>query len=462
VSAPVAATGLIAERVANVAGLPEAAFAMATTAFVDCVGVMLAGSREAGARILAQTLQLTEGRARLVGSRLRASPTDAALINGTSAHALDFDDVSPAMVGHPSAVLVPAVLAVAEDTDASGAAVLEAFIVGFEVAARLGRALNPGHYERGWHATGTLGAPAAAAAVAHLLHLDAAHTQTALAIAGSLAAGMRASFGTMVKPLHAGHAARTGVLAARLAAGGFSAAQELFEAQRGYGEMFVGSATPAGSHGPGNPAPDWAAALEPWDWSEPEILRSGVQLKPFPSCAATHTAIDALLSLRETIRAADVVGIDVCVTPLVPQILIHSRPRTGLEGKFSMEYCLAVTLLDGQPGTDQFADARASRDDVQRLLRCVDMRVDPSLPEDFGSGRMPVKVSARLVDGRVVSADRVLPPGAPQRQLTRGQLEQKFLSNASGVVGDAHAALDLLSDLRHAAHIAEVVDRLTS
>jgi 2-methylcitrate dehydratase PrpD len=351
------------------------------------------------------------------------------------------------MIGHPSAVLVPAVLAVAEDIDASGYNVLEAFIVGFEVAARLGRALNPSHYERGWHATGTLGAPAVAAAVAHLLRLDAPTTQTALAIAASLAAGLRASFGTMVKPLHAGHAARTGVLAARLAAGGFSAAPELFEAPRGFGSLL-------------SAAPDWEAVLSGWSWSEPEILHSGIQLKPFPSCAMTHTAIDALLSLRSQLRADEVVGLEVCVTPLVPQILIHSRPTTGLEGKFSMEYCLAVTLLDGQPGVEQFSDERLVREDVQQLLRRVEMRVDPSLPEDLSSGRMPVKVSARLADGQVVSMERELPPGAPQRQLTRDQLEQKFRSNASGVAGDAQGALDALATLRSAVHVSAVLDRL--
>jgi 2-methylcitrate dehydratase PrpD len=303
----------MAERVvaARRDGLTPAAIQAAQTALIDTLGVLLAGSREPGARILASTVGTGAGPATLIGLSGRASAPDAALVNGTSAHALDYDDVSPALVGHPSAVLVPAVLAAAEVTGVAGRTALEGVIVGFEVAARLGRAMNARHYARGWHATGTLGAPAAAAAAAHVFGLDAAQVQVALGIAGSLAAGLRVSFGSMVKPLHAGHAARTGVLAAQLASAGYSAAEALFEAERGFGDLFAGDV-------------DWPAALDDWDWSRPEILRSGIQVKPFPSCAATHTAIDAVLSVREAIDPASVERIECRASRLATQILIHA------------------------------------------------------------------------------------------------------------------------------------------
>src|SRR5262249_19224261 len=160
----------------------------------------------------------------------------------------------------------------------SGADLLDAYVIGFEVAARLGKALNPVHYARGWHATATLGGPVAAAAGAYLLGLDADSTRMALAIAASLSGGLRTRFRPMAKPLHAGHAARNGVLATLLAAEGFSGAADIFEAPRGFGEIF-------------GQDPDWSALGGDWDWDQPEILRSGIQVKPFPSCAMTHSPI---------------------------------------------------------------------------------------------------------------------------------------------------------------------------
>jgi 2-methylcitrate dehydratase PrpD len=446
-------TERLAERVsaARRERLPDAALAAASAAVIDCVGVMLAGSTEPAARLVAQTVQLpaVAGQARLIGTGDWATAPDAALANGTSAHALDFDDVSPAMTGHPGAVLVPALLAAGEHADASGQAVLQALVVGFEVAARLGRAMNPTHYARGWHATGTLGAPAAAAAVATLLDLSCDQTQVALGIAASLAAGLRVSFGSMVKPLHAGHAARTGVMAATLAAGGFSASSQIFEAERGFGDLF-------GS------APNFETALADWSWADPEIVRSGIQVKPFPSCACTHTGIDAMLSLRPRLRPDAVERIDVSVPAIAPQILIHSRPRTGLEGKFSMEYCLAVTLLDGQPGTEQFSDARAVRDDVQALLRRVHVAPRPDLPGDLGTGHLPVTLTVQQAHGETLRAECEVPPGSPERPLNPTQLEQKFLANAALVLGSAGAesALEAMRQLKGAPHVRDVIDRL--
>jgi 2-methylcitrate dehydratase PrpD len=431
--------------------LPVSARTAARDAVIDTLGVTLAGSREDAARIAVNLVRPYAGPvgARLVGTALRAAPTEAALVNGTSAHALDFDDVSPPLSGHPSAVLVPALFALAEQAEASGADLLNAFVVGFEVAARLGRALNPVHYIRGWHATATLGGPAAAAAGAALLNLDAERTAMAVAIAASLSGGLRVSFGTMVKPLHAGHAARNGVLAALLAADGFTGAAEIFETPRGFGEIF-------------GQDPNWAVLSGAWDWDQPEILRSGIQVKPYPSCAMTHSPIDAMLALRPDLSPETIERIECFVDTQVPEVVIHSRPRTGLEAKFSLEYCLATALLDGPPGLNQFTDPAVNREVAQRLLRRVEVRTDPSWSVDRSDGRFCGRVTAHLTDGRTLSAEREFPPGSPQRPLTRAELQQKFLDCAAPVTGAeragmALAALDSLADQERAAGVLELL-----
>ncbi len=447
-------TALAAQVVsARTCSLPAAARAVARDAVIDTLGVALAGSREDAARIAVNLVRPYAGPvgARLVGTTLRVAPTEAALVNGTSAHALDFDDVNPPLSGHPSAVLAPTLFALAEQAGASGADLLDAFVVGFEVAARLGRALNPVHYIRGWHSTATLGGPAAAAAGAYLLQLDAERTAMAIAIAASLSGGLRVSFGTMVKPLHAGHAARTGVLATLLAADGFTGAADIFETPRGFGEIF-------------GQAPDWSALSCSWDWEQPEIIRSGIQVKPFPSCALTHSPIDAMLALRPDISPAVIERIECFVDAQIPEVVTHSRPRTGLEGKFSMEYCLATALLDGPPGLEQFTDHAVNRDAAQQLIRQVEVQVDPTWSVDRSDGRFRGRVTAHLTDGRTLTAEREFPPGSPQRPLSQAELKQKFIACARTILGAERAGLALtaLDGLTDAPRAAEVLDLLTA
>lgn len=448
-----AVTAGLAEQVAEARGrgIPAAARGVARDAVIDTLGVALAGCREDVARLAMRLVAPYAGAvgARVVGTALRVAPTEAAMVNGTSAHALDFDDVSPPMSGHPSAVLVPSLFALAEVTGASGSELLEAYVVGFEVAARLGRALNPAHYARGWHATATLGGPAAAAGGAYLLRLDHERTRMALAIAASLAGGLRVSFGTMVKPLHAGHAARSGVLATLLAAEGFSGADEIFEAARGFGEIFGGE-------------PDWSAVGGSWDWERPEVLRSGIQVKPYPSCAMTHSPIDAMLALRPDLPPEQLAAIECVVDAQVPEVVIYSRPRTGLEAKFSLEYCLAAALLDGPPGLARFTDPAVKEPAAQELLRRVTVRIEPSWPTSHADGRFRTRLAARLTDGRTLSAEREFPPGSPQRPLSRAELEQKFVDCAEPVLGaerarTALAALDELAGCARAAAVMELM-----
>jgi 2-methylcitrate dehydratase PrpD len=226
------------------------------------------------------------------GTGLRASAPDAALANGTAAHALDFDDMCFVSLAHPSAPLVPAVIAAGEIAGASGRAVLDAYIIGFEIQARLGRLMNPRHYQRGWHCTSTLGAISAAAGASRLFGLDAAATEHALAIAASSASGLKENFGTMVKPLHAGLAARDGVMAALLAKGGLTGSAKAIDGPQGYLRAFDSEGTDL-ANAVGDLGSRW------------EILDTGITVKLYPSCAGTHPTLDALLDLA---RAAWLYG----------------------------------------------------------------------------------------------------------------------------------------------------------
>src|SRR5215831_18257368 len=215
---------------------PAQAVEAARRAILDCLGVMLAGSVEPAARIVADVARAEGGSplATVVGTPLRTGAVWAALFNGTAAHALDFDDTNFAMLGHPSAPVLTAALAAGELCTATGAEVMHAFLLGFEVETTMGEVVNPGHYARGWHSTCTLGTLGAAAAAARLLGLDTPATASALAVAASQASGLKENFGTMTKPFHAGHAARSGVLAALLAREGWTASEHALEGPQGF------------------------------------------------------------------------------------------------------------------------------------------------------------------------------------------------------------------------------------
>src|SRR6266702_1936530 len=243
--------------------LPEHALRWARIGILDTVGVTLAGAGEPCARIARAVAAPSSGTALLFGRAERMKPTDAAFVNGTAAHALDFDDCSNTLGGHPSAPILPALFALADERRASGRDFVTAYVAGFEAQARLARAVNFHHYDKGWHPTATLGVFGACAASSRLLGLDAAQTATALSIAASFSSGLKANFGTMTKPLHVGHAARNGLLAAMLAREGLTAGSEAFQHKQGFFDVYNG----AGNF-------DADAALR--DWADPlDIIEPG-------------------------------------------------------------------------------------------------------------------------------------------------------------------------------------------
>ncbi len=356
----------VTERVAAFAlelqprDLPEGVRGIARAAILDTLACAIGGRDEAVARILREEVVAEGARpaASIWGSRVRSSPARAALVNGASAHALDFDDVNWALQGHPSVPLLPAVLASAEVSGASGEATLLAFVVGFEVEARLGQALGRGHYERGWHPTATLGAIGASVAAGRLLGLDAGALRRAIGIACSRVAGSRMNFGTDTKPLHAGLAAETGVWAASLALRGLTAREDGLEADMGLADLYHG-----------------IRPLELPPLGRPFALEDpGLELKPYPCCRFTHRIIDAVLALRDRNPECELAALECEVDPFAQKILIYPGPRTGLEAKFSLPYCAAISWLDGPPQLRAFSDSNLARPELRSLLGRVSVR----------------------------------------------------------------------------------------
>ena len=433
------ATQAVANFIANSRfdDLPTAAVHEAKVAMLDCIGVTIAGVATTTGQMINRVVDAVQGRtaSTVIGSGIKTDPANAALANGTTGHALDFDDVNWTMIAHPTVAILPAVLALAEERGASGKEALLAYVVGFEIGAKLGGAVHPKHYEHGWHATGTLGTIGAAAAAARLIGLDAERTRCALGIAASSAAGIRQNFGTDTKPLHAGNAARAGVLAVQLAEHGFTADRNIFESQWGIFNVFS-----APGHFRAHALTESLGA--PWD-----IIKPGVLVKMYPSCVSTHTSIDAMLRLcrEHDIKPADVESVDVGVVYLSTKMLIHDRPVTGLQGKFSMPYCMARAMLDRQVVLSDFTDESVNQDAVQALLRRVKMRVEPSVSDSWRPGLpRPAIVTISMKDGRVLS-QRVDNPSGNAGNLDDDLLYAKFRSCArwlgDGKVAAAEQAL---------------------
>jgi 2-methylcitrate dehydratase PrpD len=423
---------------------PPEAIARTRLATLDTLGVMLAGVAEPVARAVRQVARAEGGAAlaTVVGTRLVAAPGWAALANGTAGHAHDFDDTNFALMGHPSVPLLATALAAGEAETADGRLVVLAYIIGFEVSAALGRALNPAHYTRGWHATSSIGTLGCAAAAARLLRLDVTQTRHALGLAASHASGLKENFGSMTKPYHAGHAARSGLLAAQLAREGLTASETALEGKQGYVAAFGG--------GDG-----LEAALDDLGrtW---QLLASGIAVKPYPSCALTHSAIDALLELRARhgLKAGDVAAVEVGVNRVVPDVLAHARPATALERKFSMQFCAAAALGAGRVDLASFEDGPVRDPEVQGLMARVTMVVDRALPDGLAQHAW-TRVTVRLADGRALASPPRGAQGHPDAPLSREALHAKFLACATRAI-PRDEALGVAAQLEHLEDIPDI------
>jgi 2-methylcitrate dehydratase PrpD len=426
----------------------------AQAACLDTIGVILAGAPEPVTRLVAEVLAEEGARpaASQLGGPLRTSVEGAALLNGISGHALDYDDVSRSAHGHPSVVVLPAVLALAEARCASGRALLEAYVVGVEVMATLGQVAGAHHYRLGWHATSTLGTLGAAAAAGKLLGLDAAGVAHALALAASESSGSRRNFGTMAKPFHAGHAARCGVHAARLAQRGVTGETAVLEAPLGFFALFAPGASVPG---------DLAEALgRPYELASP-----GLSVKLYPCCYATHRAVEGVMELRgaHALPAEEVTEVVVRVPPGVLAPLISWRPRTGLEGKFSMEYAVAAALWDGRLTLATFTDDAVARPEVGELMDRITVVEDAAIPVEANvieGGYVEVRIRTR--DGTELTARVERARGAPERPLGPSELAGKFRDCAARVLGGPQIdrAMALIRSLEDVPDVAGLVAHL--
>jgi 2-methylcitrate dehydratase PrpD len=405
---------------------PELARTRARDAILDCVGCMLAGSREDLAPSLLRVLPVfdklsAQAPAALLGTGLYASPQDAALYNGSIAHALDYDDTNHPAYAHPSAVIVPALLALAPRCGATGADIVTAYIVGFEVFGKLGRAMNTQHYKRGWHPTATFGALAAALAAGRLMRLDQEQMVMALGIAASSAGGLRASFGSMVKPLHAGYAARNGVLAALLAKEGFVASRDSMDHDYGFLSVF--------NAGIGH---DTAPLLAMGQ--DLEILTEhGLALKPYPACGATHPGIEAALQVHQALAGAPIRSVRAGVCEMAFAPLIHVMPNAPLEGKFSLHYCIAAALVDGAVGLSSFTDAKIADPAIRALITHISMEIDEDLR---GNSEFATRVTVETMAGARIERFVPLAMGKPDRWFDVQRMREKFSDCSLDVLGE--------------------------
>jgi 2-methylcitrate dehydratase PrpD len=417
---------------AEAGGFPSEALEMAQRHFVDTLAVTIRGAEEeAPLRALGAVAGWGSGDCTVIGACPRLPAPWAAMVNGTAAHVLDFDDNFDPGKAHASAVLVPAILALAEQEDLSGGACLDAYVAGLQILGRVGEGLNPVHRTRGWHATGTLGAVGAAAACARLLQLDGRQAAFALSIATSMAGGFMSQLGSMMKPIHAGLAAKAGILAATFARSGVDAGLGTLEGPTGMTGLMVGQ--------------DYEAlrAVQPLRFEteavgEPLlVLTPGLRVKRFPNCASAHRAMEALLDLRARhgFAAAEVEQVVVRAPSRQFANLMFTDPASALEGKLSLEFALAVILLEGDFTLSHVGEETVARGDVRALYG----RIKREPFEEAPSGPR-AEVAVTLTDGRRFEACVVEPFGSPSRPFGAADYWRKFDACLHGFLPDARLA----------------------
>ncbi|MBV1915057.1 MAG: MmgE/PrpD family protein [Pseudomonadales bacterium] len=395
--------------------IPETTRTVAKQCLLDWMGCAVAGSKEPLSDILRAEFGDASGGCSIIGSDQKTSPQAAALINGAAGHALDFDDTHMGMGGHPSVPVAPAALAIAEDLNASGQQLLTAYIVGLEVECRLGLLIGGQHYAKGWHVTSTIGVFGAVAAVSHLLGLSELQFANAFGLAASQASGLKANFGTMTKPFHAGHAAERGLVSARLALKGFTANAGAFEGNQGLLEAASGGVL------------DWDAYTpikEQW-------LTENTLFKYNAACYLTHASIEALKEMGDYASVTGCQSIDLFVNPSLLNVCGIENPETGLEAKFSLRANAAMTIV-GLDTTDPatYTEENLFNPEVQNILQKVQVNTDESV-----AGTQS-KVVFHNTDGS--SQERFYDTGIPATNLAAQQikLEAKFGNLVRPILGE--------------------------
>jgi 2-methylcitrate dehydratase PrpD len=432
-------------------GIPKELVSLARKAILDYLGVTLAGSKLGqSADLIADYVKRcgANSEAAVIGKGFRTSVEMAALANGTIGHALDFDDAYPIHLGipaHPSVPVIPCILALGEKHHVSGEEVLTSFVLGFEVETRVGSIFGSSLVALGWHTTPIMGSIGAAAAASRVLRLDTDKTRNALGIAASLASGLKHNFGTMTKSLHAGNAARNGVIAGMLAEQGFTASRDIFDAPANFLGAFYGGREP-----------DLTGLTR--DLASAWLMSHGIGFKPYPACRTAHAGIDAALEMRNRYQldAARITEIVCQASELVYAELAYHRPQTGLEAKFSLEYCISAALLDGQVSLEHFNTEKVLEPRVQELINRV--RLEPDTGErayhDIGH-----QLTVRLDNGSEYSLRVSLPRGEPDNPMTEEDMIAKFRDCAHLALSpaDIERCLQLVLNLESAPDVTDLM-----
>ena len=408
----------------NYNDIPPEVIEVGKKSILDGLGLALAGSRkEMGfiSRRYVRSLGIENGRAVIAGSAEKTVPPFAALLNGISIHADDFDDTQLAseknrvygLLTHPTVSVLSAILALLHPEKISGKDFMLAYHLGVEVECKIAEAISPRSYEDGFHSTGTCGPFGSAAACAKLRRFNFSQILTLLGLVASQSAGLRENFGTMTKPFHAGHAAQIGVMSAGLVALGWTASQQILEADAGFFHAYGGSY---------EPEIILNRLGKPWTFVSP-----GVSLKPFPSGSLTHPAMTELMRLikENNIEAPQVARVDVGANRYMTTTLLHHHPKTGLEAKFSMEFCIAILLLERKAGLREFTDDVVNRPDVQAMIHTVNFYVDP-VADDAGYNKMTSLLKIHLKNGRVITGQAQFAKGSPSNPMSFEETAEKF------------------------------------
>jgi 2-methylcitrate dehydratase PrpD len=433
--------------------LPAEAVQGAKVGILDTIGVTLAGAREDCARIVdGIAARGATGPSLIFGSNRRTAPLDAALVNGTAAHALDYDDCNNTLGGHPSVPILPALFALADEIGASGRDFIAAYVAGFETECKIALGVHFYHYTKGWHPTATLGVFGAAAACAKLLKLSDEKTATALSIAASLASGVKANFGTMVKPLHIGHTTRNGMFAALLARDGFSAGDRVFEHKQGFFNVFNGE----GNYDAGKILPAWAQPLD--------IVKPGIAIKQYPCCGSTHSALDAMLGLARGHKPAaeDIERVDVWTHSRRLEHTNRPEPKSDLDAKFSVQYCMVRALLERRISIEHFEGKAYEAPAVQKLLPRV--HAAPYTTAQFpAENHFGAEVRVQLRGGKVLSAKVDQPFGrTSDNPLPAALLKEKFEDCAARAlprerIGTLYSAIQGFENLKDVREVTALI-----
>lgn len=439
-------TEFLAEFIAKTSweDIPAEALQKSKWPVLDSLAVTFGGlPHEVGKTIVAFVKELGGNPAStILGDGHRTSAPWAAYANGTLAHAIDYDDTNLHLGGHPTAPVLPAVLAMGERVGASGKDILFSYIMGVEVETKIGLAINKVHYNLGWHPTATLGTFGATAACCKVMKLKKDQILMALGIAGSEASGIKQNFGTMTKPLHVGQAAKNGVLGALLASRGWTADPEILEGHFGFCNLFAGRGT--------YDLKDMMDNLgKPFDVQQP-----GIQLKKYPCCGSTHPSLHNLSQILQEhpFRPEDVEKVEVEVHPERIHVLVHPHPQNGLEGKFSLEYCLATMILNGRVSIGHFTDERVNDQKAKSFLP----RIKAGQNTNLNPWDVHLKITLR--DGRVLEKS-----GGRDRGITAWEeLVAKYRDCLGEILPTVQIeqSLQLIQELEKVKNISEVIKTL--